>query len=145
MDYTALKAYIEGDPEFANDIAIGSDEGIAQKINARSIPVVGGIERSKFAMWCGATGLRATIQDHAETQGSPLRSVSLTLLDFLQGGVANTLDMSDVANKTMLGAWVAAGALTQAQSDELMAMATHDQPVFGQNVSHLDIAKALRG
>jgi hypothetical protein len=71
--------------------------------------------------------------------------VALTVKDFLLGGVSDSLDLSDPVNQMMLGAWVAAGALTQPQADELIAMATVSQPVFSQNISHQDVAKALRG
>jgi hypothetical protein len=145
MDYQALKDYIEADATFANDIAIGSDAGIADKINARSVSAVGGVTRSRFSMWCGATGLRGAIEDIAANPAHPLRSVALTVKDFLLGGVSDSLDLSDPVNQMMLGAWVQAGALTQVQADELIAMATVSQPVFGQNISHQDVAKALRG
>lgn len=138
----ALAAYIAADPVFAPHLAAGSDQQIADIINARTEPVVGGVSRARFAIWAGSTGLRAVIADHAATQGSPLRSIALTLTDFLVGGVADTLDLSDISNQQMLGAWVAVGALTQAQADELIALATTDQPVFG-HLSNTDIARAL--
>lgn len=145
MDYQALKTYIQADPAFPALIAIGSDAGIADAINARSVQVVGTISRADFAKWCGATGLRAAIQDHADNSASPLRSIALTILDFLRGGVSETLDMADTSNQMMLDAWVQAGALTQIQADQLIVMATHSQPVFGQTIGHSDVAKALRG
>lgn len=145
MDYAALKTYIEADPVFADHVASGWDAEIARIINERTVPVLGSVSRARFAMWCGATGLRAVIQDHADNPTSQLRSIALTLLDFLQGGVSDSLDMADASNQAMLAAWVSTGEITQPQADELLAMATTDQPIFGQPVHHLDIAKALRG
>jgi hypothetical protein len=144
MDFQALKTYILADAALSTWVADGTDFKIADTINARTVPVVGSVSRPRFAMWAGATGLRAVIQDHADNPASPLRSVSLTLLDFLRGA-ADTLDLSDSLNQQMLSAWVHAGALTQAQADELIEMATTQQPIFGQTIHHLDVAHALRG
>lgn len=142
MDYTALKTYIDSDSVFAPWIEGGNDQQIADEINSRSVFKVGSVSRSRFAMWCGATGLRAVIQDHAENSQSPLRAVCLTLLDFLQGGVSDELHLDDPMNQVMLGAWVQAGALTQDQVDALTVLATTAEPVFGRAVNNLDVAKA---
>jgi hypothetical protein len=142
MDHAELKAYIEADPTFADYIAGGNDQDIAVAISARTVPVIGAVSRAKFAMWAGVTGLRASIQTHADAVDSPLRSIALTLLDFLQGGVSDELHLDDPANQAMLDAWIQAGALTQTQADDLMALATADQPVFG-SVSNLDVATAF--
>lgn len=142
MDYQALRAYIDSDPVFLPLIAVGDDQGIADIINARTAPVVGMVPRSIFSMWCGVTGLRSAIEDAAGTAGHPLRSIALTVLDFLRGGVSEALDFADSRNQEMLGAWVQAGALTQPQADELVSLATTDQPVFGY-LHNLDIARAF--
>lgn len=92
------------------------------------------IDRANFAMWCGATGLRASIQDAADTVGNPLRSIALTLLDFLQGGVAQSLDLSDPHNQTMLAAWEQAGAITSGQVADLNAMTVVADPVTEYDV-----------
>ena len=143
MDNAELRAYIEAQPEFAAYIAGGNDQQICDEINARTVPVVGGVDRSRFAMWAGKTGIRAVIQDHAETTGSPLRSICLTLLDFLQGGVSDELAMNEPDNQQMLGVWVALGAITQEQADDLIAMATTPQPLAGKVLSNIDIARAF--
>ena len=143
MDYAALKTYIEADQTFDAWVLGGNDQQIADEINARTVDKVGGVSRAKFAMWCGVTGLRAAIADHAANPQSPLRSVALTIQDLLLGGVASELDMADATNQAMLGAWVHAGALTQTQADDLTAMATTQVPVFGQHISNLDVAKAF--
>lgn len=139
----ALRAYIDADPTFAPWIAGGNDQQIADEINRRTVPVVGSVSRSRFAMWCGATGLRAAIADHAANQASQLRSIALTLEDFLLGGVADELHLSDPVNQAMVGAWVQAGALTQPQADELIALATTQQPVFGHAIGNIDVACAF--
>jgi type IV secretory pathway VirB2 component (pilin) len=143
MTPAELRAYIEAQPEFADFIANGNDQQICDAINQRMVPVVGGVSRSRFAMWAGKTGIRATIQDHAGTQGSPLRAICLTLLDFLQGGVSESLDLSEPDNQQMLGIWVAMAEITQSQADDLIAMATTLQPMAGRILGNIDIARAL--
>jgi hypothetical protein len=101
-----------------------------------SVPV----PRSVFAGWCGSTGLRAVIQDKAEAVGDPLRSSALSLLDFLQGGVAPGLDLSHAGNAAMLAAWVSLGAVSAEQRDELLALCMAPDPVTPQQV-----AAALEG
>jgi hypothetical protein len=138
----ALAAEITSNPTYAEWVANGNDQQIADALNATTQPVVGSLSRSRFSMWCGVSGLRAVIADHAANPASPLRAVALTVQDFLLGGVADSIDFSDPANQAMLQAWVQAGALTQVQVDELLALATTQQPVFG-TVSNLDVARAL--
>lgn len=138
----ALRAHIDATPEYAAWVANGSDQQIADAISAVTSQVVGGVSRSRFAIWAGKTGVRTIIQDHANTQGSPLRAICLTLLDFLQGGVSDSLDFAEPDNQAMLAVWVQMSAITQAQADELLAMATTNQPIFG-TVSNLDVARAL--
>jgi len=145
MDFAALKTYIEADPVFAEHIATGWDAAIADIINTRTVPVVGSVSRSRFAMWCGMTGVRVGIEDHSNDPASPLRASALTLKDFLLGGVSDSLDLADPVNQGMLAGWKSVGAITQEQADSLIALATIAQPIFGQTVHHLDVAKALRG
>ena len=143
MNHIELRAYIEAQPEFADYIAGGNDQQICDDINARTVPVVGSVARSKFSMWCGSTGVRSKIQDHADNPASPLRAISLTLLDFLQGGVSEALDFADPTNQQMLGVWVALGEITQAQADDLITLATTDQPLAGRTLGNIDIARAF--
>jgi hypothetical protein len=142
MDSTELRAYIEAQPEFVALIASGADQQICDEINTRTVPVVGSVSRARFAMWAGATGLRAVIQDHADNAQSPLRSVSLTLLDFMRGA-ADSLDLSDPLNQQMLAVWVQSGALNQTQADDLIALATTQQPLAGRLLGNIDIARAF--
>lgn len=138
----ALRAHIDATPAYADWVANGNDQQIAEAVSALTAPVVGGVPRSRFAMWAGKTGIRAVIQDHAYTVGSPLRAICLTLLDFLQGGVSDELAMNESDNQYMLSKWVEINAITQQQADDLLAMATTQMPVFGA-VSNTDIAVAF--
>ena len=144
-----LKDFINAQPALAADVTAGNDGAIATWLNTPSIPTVGTVSRPNFAEWCGSTGLRAEIQDAANTAGDPLRSISLTLLDFLQGGVSDALDFSRADNQAMLQSWVTAGKLTAAQQSELLTLATSNQSPAQVNgfgvVSIEQIAQALRG
>ena len=146
---TDLKTEIQSGPlaaELAQHVAAGNDAAIADILNRRYILVTGCVDRATFAMWCGSTGLRAAIQDHAGNAASPLRAIALTLLDFLQGGVAPSLDLAKPANLGMLAAWVAAGAITPEQRTELMEMATHvisRAEQLGINITDMDIRRTI--
>lgn len=88
----------------------------------------GRVLRADFAVWAGATGLRAAIEDHAANTNSPLRSSALTLKDFL-AGAAETIDPTLEGNLQMLAAWKGAGAITQEQVDALLALGALPDPV----------------
>jgi hypothetical protein len=108
--------------ELAPLLADGDDTAIYNVLHRADITVNGAIAVNDFAIWAASTGLRAAIADHADNIASPLRSIALTLLDLLQGNLAPNLDFGNAANVTMLEAWVTAGALTEAQRDELLTL-----------------------
>lgn len=91
-------------------------------LNEPRYPAPGRIARADFAVWCGTSGLRAVIEDTATAAGHPLRSAALLLVDFLRGGVAETIDLALPSNQAMLAAWVGAGAITEVQRDELVGI-----------------------
>lgn len=129
-------------------IASGNDGAIAEVINAPYATAPGAISRSLFAVWVAETGMRGVIRDHALNVNSPLRSIALSIEDFLQGA-AESLDFSKSANQTMLSAWVAANGCTQEQADDLLSRAgqsvSRAQQAFGEPVTIQQIATALRG
>ena len=147
MDYQALKTFIE--TNYPSDAAEGNDGIILAQLNAASGTTTQSVERSIFAMWAGVTGLRAAIQDHADNVASPLRSIALTLLDFLQGGISDNLNLSMQANIDMLNSWVAATAITTQQRDDLLTLAQKPITIAEvqgfKGVTINDIATALRG
>lgn len=143
MDYQALRAYIDADPAFVGWIAGGNDQQIADEINARTVGSVSHLPKAAFSVWVGKSGLRAAIEDHASNAQSPLRSIALTIKDFLQGSVPDFIDFSIPDNLTMLDAWVTAGAITTDQKNQLLALATVQLPIFGRLVSNIDVAIAF--
>lgn len=96
---------------------------VCDLLNAPTRTRTGVVPVSVFAIWCGQTGMRGAIEDAAADKTSPLRSIALTLLDLLRGGVSEGLDLSNTGNQAMLAAWQAAGAINQAQRDSLIALA----------------------
>lgn len=143
-----LRDYILAQPELSAHVTAGNDGAIADWLNTPAVPKVSTVERSVFAGWCGATGLRAAIQDHSQNPASPLRSIALTTLDFLLGGVATSIDFAKAENMQMLAAWEQAGPITAEQKAALMALATKqisraESQGYG-HVSVSDVAKALR-
>lgn len=134
--------------EIAPHIASGNDGEIAALLNADYSTEIRSISRSFFAIWCAQTGMRAVIRDHALNTNSPLRSIAITLEDFL-GGAADSLDFAKPENQAMLAAWVAAGGCTQAQADTLLALCqvpvSRAYQVLGKAITATDVAQALRG
>ena len=137
---TALEA-LAGRPLTQAEIALGEgreDASLAYSLSigrTEQIPV----PRSVFAMWAGATGLRAAIQDAASAVGNPLRSSALTLLDFLQGGVATGIELNRPENQAMMAAWVSAGAITSEQVAQLQEFAVQAAAIISLD----DVSNAL--
>lgn len=111
-------------------------DAIADAVNVGRVSV-GYASREKFAMWSAKHGVRAKIEDHANNPASPLRSISLVLLDVLRSPTEG-IDFSVPDNQVMLGAWVASGEITQAQADELVVLASHVD-----HVSEFDVRRAI--
>lgn len=124
---SALADELRDDPlrlGYAALISAGDTAGIAELITQTTADAPGSVSRAWFAMWAGRTGLRGRIEDAAADKGSPLRSIALTLLDFLRGGVAESLDLANQANVEMLDAWEMAGAITADQRTQLTERCT---------------------
>lgn len=98
---------------------------------------LGYASREKFSMWAAKHGVRAKIDDHSSNPASPLRSIALALLDVLRSPTEG-IDLSVPDNALMLGAWVQSGEITQAQADELVALAEQPNPV-----TEFDVRRAI--
>jgi len=134
MTPAEIRAAIAADPSLT--ALLPDSQAIADAMSAgrtRSAPV----RRADFAVWCGATGLRAAVEDHAGNVDSPLRSAALTIRDFL-GGAAESIDFGLAGNQQMLAAWQMAGAITQEQADALMALGHEPDPV-----AEMDVRRAI--
>ena len=94
MNLIELQAELSAGPfasELAPLIAAGNDGAIETRLNSAYTTKVGAISRSLFAIWVAETGMRAMIRDHALNTNSPLRSIALSLEDFL-GGAATAVN-----------------------------------------------------
>ncbi|MDE2354804.1 MAG: hypothetical protein KGL17_07250 [Betaproteobacteria bacterium] len=100
---------------------------IAAALTATLPPVVGSVSVPVFAAWCASTGLRAVIEEDSNNSASPLRSAALAIKDLL-AWQSGSLDLGSaplgVGNVAMLQQWVTAGAISQAQHDALVALAS---------------------
>jgi hypothetical protein len=148
---TALFTEIQNGPlsaALAEPLAAGNDGAIAEALNAPYTTITSTISRALFALWAAQTGMRSAIRDHVLNTESPLRSIAISLEDFL-GGASETLDFAKSENQAMLAAWVTAGGCTQAQADSLLALCqqpvSRAQHAFGESVTIEQIAQALRG
>jgi hypothetical protein len=119
------------DPLVAHDVR--NDVEVARILSTGRVKQ-GSVSKAQFAMWCGTTGMRAAVEDHAANAASPLRSSALTIKDFLVGTVAS-IDFGEPANVMMLNAWVSASAITQVQADDLIALGATPDPIHFNAVS----------
>lgn len=124
------------DPALAAALAAGDDTAAAARLSELLTEVVP-VPINVLAAWAAQTGVRAAVQDAADTVGHPLRSVALAAIDLLQGGMSATFDTAVYGG--MLDAMQAGGLMTQAHRDALTALAT--KPM---NVSAADVLR-LRG
>lgn len=117
-------------------LASRDSDAIAAAVNVGRVSL-GYVSREKFAMWAAKHGVRSAIEDHANNQASPLRSIALALLDVLRSPTEG-IDLSVPDNSLMLGVWVQSGEITHAQADELVALASHVA-----HVSEFDVRRAI--
>lgn len=150
MNLNILRSEIETGPlseSLAPLVLAGDDGAIAARLNDDDYATeTGSIARSMFAIWAAQTGMRSAIRDHAQNVNSPLRSIAITLEDFL-GGAADSLDFAMSENQTMLAAWVSVGGCTQEQADSLLALCQRSvsraQQSMGEPVTELDVRRAI--
>lgn len=128
-----LRDEILARPDLAASVQSRDCEAIAAAIS-QGRTKIGRIERAEFTIWAASTGMRAKIEDHSNNQASPLRSVALSLRDFILGA-ANALDLSVQDNANALQAWVNSGELGQAAYDALIDGATESNAVSAQEVA----------
>jgi hypothetical protein len=144
----SLLAELTGDPENIGYNSMNDDRS-ADALNAPRVTTYAPVPKREFANWCARTGLRAQIEDHAHNSASPLRSLALRVLDYLQGSEPTEIDFSDTANTSMLTPWVAAGAITVEQQTELMTLApkkiSRAQQLWAMDVTPHDINQARGG
>jgi len=144
VNHAALKTAIDADPALAGL----SDSEIANALNARDVPgLVPLDELNAKADELGVTFALLVARENPLVTGQLKAAVeqSLRLFDARYNHIDLTLPM--VA--TVLAALGQAGIVTQAQSDQLLAMSqnrsSRAERALGRFASHEDVAAALRG
>jgi hypothetical protein len=130
----AIRAAIQADPALLASARSPQPDTveIARWLSAGRTRI-GKVSRGWFALWAAETGARAALEDASQDRAHPLRSVALATLDVLRGS-ADWIDFGLPQHRTMLDAWVTAGAVTRAQADALLVLATHPDPVDEMSV-----------
>lgn len=124
------------DPELAAALAESNDEAAAARLSHLITDIVP-VPINRLAAWGASKGLRARLQDAADDKTNPLRSIALTALDLLQGGMSDTFDT--VVYADMLDALQAGGLFNTDQRNALTMIAS--QP---RSITANDVALAVR-
>jgi hypothetical protein len=125
-----IKETIESTPEL---LALMPDARAIAEFMSINRTKLGTVSRAWLATWSAGNGMRAVIQDTANTEGHPLRSIALATLDVLSGA-ADGIDFSVPANVASVQAWVAVGLMPQSEADALFALGTYPDPVSERDV-----------
>ena len=135
MLITAEVQLHQADPALAAALSAGDDVSAAARLSellTETVPV----PINLLAAWAAQTGVRAAVQDAATTVG-PLRSIALTAIDLLQGGMSDTFDT--VIYSGLLDAMQAGGLMTAGDRAALAAVATRPKQITPN-----DVARAVR-
>lgn len=124
------------DPTLAAALSAGDDVSAAARLS-QLLTEVSPVPINVLGAWAAQTGVRAAVQDAADTAGHPLRSIALTAIDLLQGSMAQTFDT--VVYGGLLDAMQAGGLMTQTDRDALTALATKPRQITPN-----DVAAAVR-
>jgi len=125
-----IKETIESTPEL---LALMPDaQAIAEAMSINRTKL-GTVSRAWLATWSAGNGMRAVIQDTANTADHPLRSIALATLDVLSGA-AEGIDFSVPANVASVQAWVTVGLMPQSEADALFALGTYPDPISERDV-----------
>jgi hypothetical protein len=122
-----IRDAIDADPALTAMAQAGQWPALAAALSVGST-TTGNVTTKRFLAWTAQTGLRAFVEDTAADKTHPLRASSLAIKDVLVGAV-DGVDLSDPGNQVILGAWVAYGAISQAQADDLIGYAQQPAPI----------------
>lgn len=124
------------DPALAAALSAGDDTAAAARLS-ELLTEIAPVPINVLAAWAAQTGVRAAVQDAANTVGHPLRSVALTAIDLLRGSMSHTFDT--VVYAGLLDALQAGGVMTAADRAALTALATKPRQITAN-----DVARAVR-
>lgn len=117
MDWNTLKTELQ-DAKYSGM----TDQEAADSLNTVSIDKVGAVSLDQALIWASKNAVFSALTAHASDSGG-LGDICTGALKLLEGA-GSELDLSNADVSAMLAALVAAGVLTQAQSDSLTTLAT---------------------
>lgn len=126
----------QADPALATALSAGDDVAAAARLS-ELLTETAPVPINVLAAWAAQTGVRAAVQDAAGTAGHPLRSIALTAIDLLQGGMSDTFDT--VIYSGLLDAMQAGGLMTADNRAALTALSTRTKQITPN-----DVARAVR-
>jgi hypothetical protein len=101
-------------------LAAGALGAICDAMNAPTQSMLGELSAARAITW-GAAGPMSTIVDASTNATHPARASCLSFLQSLKSGMP--VDMTNANVSQLFAGWVAAGVITQAQSDAAVALA----------------------
>lgn len=150
-----LKDELENDPEkigYAVLTKDGRDQDIADLLNTKDRPGRKLVDLWRVKLAAIENGYWINIKLAAATsQNETVRAVADTVISYVDDVRFSNIDMDRLSTLTMLGVLVAGGVMTQAQANDLSALAnatlSRCEELFGPDstVNAADIADALRG
>lgn len=119
----ALKAELQADEKalgYAPLLASGALGAVCDLLNAQTQSVLGELSADRAITW-GASGPMATITDVSNNASHVARASCLSFLRSLNSRMP--IDMTNDSVKQLFAGWVAAGVITQDQSNSATALA----------------------
>tara|TARA_R110000822_G_scaffold156778_3_gene296505 strand:- start:122 stop:568 length:447 start_codon:yes stop_codon:yes gene_type:complete len=122
MDYAALRAEIDNDPESLGYASYLPDAPgvVVDLVNSNSGTMVKTIRASTAMLWA-AGGAYASIFDASNDANHPARASCLIVREAFASNQDIHLEMQSM--RDMLDAWVVTAVITQGQKDALLALA----------------------
>lgn len=143
MDLIALKALISADSSLTALANAGNDIGVADSLNSKNISVHVQFQLTTLKVMDVLGPIRGTTV-MASIRADATYNEIVKLMDDINAGV--NLNHPDA--DTMFGMLITSNILTQAESDQILAlrnsMISLAEQQLGRDVTHLEIAEAWR-
>lgn len=149
MDLAKLRAEIIEDP-LGLGYADMSDSQVADHLNAPSVPARGVVPASDVRSFVLLNGIWPALSKAAQATDPVLQGTAETIIQTLAPNSFDTIRMNDepvfTAVQNMLGVMVAAGVMTEAQRDQMIALGdtriSRAQELGLETVHHLQVGEA---
>jgi hypothetical protein len=153
MDYAALANEINTDPLELGYATAGGDAAIAGLLNISNSGYTANnpmVSLTSLGIWAAKTGVRATVEQAALNNASPVQGPCLAIRDLLVTMSGPPFDIGNADNQAMVAALVETSVMTAAQQAELLALgnktpASRAEVLFGPGamVSAYDVRVAM--